>query len=580
VIQTPKICELPDQAAHDLAFSLDRRLQVALATLTGGLSPISLALASTDWGYHMATSIGALMCHTLETWHQALEAQSRGANLTSDDPRYADANWQVWPFSQAKDIHQMVESWWSKATRLRGMEHHHQDVMHFFIRQWLDMLSPSNSPWLNPTILKTMFDTQGISVALGMAHAVDDWRDSQGWPRLKEERPFQIGKDVACTPGHIIHRNHLAELIQYTPCTQQVQREPIFIVPSWIMKYYILDLSPVNSMVRYLVAQGHTVFMLSWRNPDESDALLDMRDYLELGVLNNLAVVTERTHGVPIHTVGYCLGGTLLGLAVAALSRPGSIKGAEKIAPIASMTLLAAQLDFSNPGELGVFIDEPQVSLLEDIMAEKGFLTGRQMATCFQFLKARDLFWSARIREYWLGQPDVMNDLMFWNADVTRMPASMHSEYLHKFYLHNALALGQYDVDDQPVSLSDIRVPVFAVGTVKDHVTPWQSAYEVTRLTQSEVTFVLASGGHNAGILSPPNATDRCYQQLTIPLDLRIESPQSWLSMAKTINGSWWPAWHGWLVARSSGTLDANQREALDPIAPAPGSYVFVRYDD
>ena len=580
MIHTPKICETPDRSGPDLAFAFDRRLQVALAAFTGGLSPISLALASTDWGYHMATSPGVLMCHTLETWHQALEATTTKKNSTSDDPRYADASWQMWPFSHVKDMHHMVESWWSKATQLRGMEHHHQDVMHFFIRQWLDMLSPSNAPWLNPTILTTMLETQGASMAAGMAHAIDDWRDSQGLLRLKEETPFQIGKDVACTPGHIIHSNHLAELIQYTPRTEQVQREPIFIVPSWIMKYYILDLSPVNSMVRYLVEQGHTVFMLSWRNPDESDALLDMRDYLELGVLNNLAVVTERTQGVPIHTVGYCLGGTLLGLAVAALSRPGSIKGAEKIAPIASMTLLAAQLDFSNPGELGVFIDEPQVSLLEDIMAERGFLTGRQMAACFQFLKARDLFWSARIREYWLGQPDVMNDLMFWNADVTRMPASMHSEYLHKFYLHNALALGQYEVDGKPVSLSDIHVPVFAVGTVKDHVTPWQSAYEVSQLTQSEVTFVLASGGHNAGILSPPEATDRSYQQLTMPLDLRIESPQSWLTRAETINGSWWPAWHTWLVAHSSGTVAANQREALDPLAPAPGAYVFVRYND
>lgn len=580
MINRPKICDSADPSASDLAFALDRQIEVSLAALTGGLSPISLALASTDWAYHMATSPSLLMCHTLDTWRQTTEAHAAQKDLTADDPRYADANWQTWPFSAAKDMHHMVESWWSKVTQLRGMEHHHQDVMHFFIRQWLDMLSPSNSPALNPTILKTMFDTRGASVAHGMAHAMDDWRDSQGLPRLEKETQFRIGTDVACTPGQVIHRNHLAELIQYTPSTQQVQCEPIFIVPSWIMKYYILDLSPMNSMVRYLVDQGHTVFMLSWRNPDASDALLDMRDYLELGVFNNLAVVTERTQGAPIHTVGYCLGGTLLGLAVAALSRPGAIQGAEKIAPLASMTLLASQLDFSNPGELGVFIDEPQVSLLEDIMAEQGFLSGRQMAACFQFLKARDLFWSARIREYWLGQPDVMNDLMFWNADVTRMPASMHSEYLHKFYLHNALALGQYEVDDVPVSLSDIRVPVFAVGTVKDHVTPWQSAYEVSRLTQSEVTFVLASGGHNAGILSPVGATDRSYQQHTMPLNSRIESPQTWQQTAKSVNGSWWPAWHAWLVTHSSGSIPAHQREALDPITQAPGSYVFVRYDD
>lgn len=580
MINTSHICDASDQSTSDLAFAFDRQLQVALAAWTGGLSPISLMLASTDWAYHLATSPSVLMCHTLETWHQTLEANASKKDLTLGDPRYADSNWQMWPFSTAKDMHHMVESWWRKVTQLRGMEHHHQDVMHFFIRQWLDMFSPTHSPCLNPTILKTMYETRGASVIRGMAHAMDDWRDSQGLPRLKKEVQFRVGKDVACTPGHVIHRNHLAELIQYTPNTPHVHREPIFIVPSWIMKYYILDLSPTNSMVKYLVDQGHTVFIVSWRNPDASDALLDMRDYLELGVLNNLAVVTERTQGVPIHTVGYCLGGTLLGLAVAALSRPGTIKDAEKIAPLASMTLLAAQLDFSDPGELGVFIDEPQIALLEDIMAAQGFLTGRQMAACFQFLKARDLFWSARIREYWLGEPDVMSDLMFWNADVTRMPASMHSEYLHNFYLHNALASGQYKVDDVPVLLSDIRLPVFAVGTVKDHVTPWQSAYEVSRLTQSEVTFILASGGHNAGILSPPNAPERSYQQLTTPSNSGIESAPTWQKLAPTTNGSWWSAWHAWLVTHSSGTVPASQRVALDPICDAPGTYVFVRYKD
>jgi polyhydroxyalkanoate synthase len=272
--------------------------------------------------------------------------------------------------------------------------------------------------------------------------------------------------------------------------------------------------------------------------------------------------------------VGYCLGGTLLGLAVAALSRQGTIKGAERIAPLASMTLLAAQLDFSDPGELGVFIDEPQVALLEDIMAEQGFLTGRQMGACFQFLKARDLFWSARIREYWLGQPDVINDLMFWNADVTRMPASMHSEYLHKFYLHNALALGQYEVDDVPISLSDIRLPVFAVGTVKDHVTPWQSAYEVSRLTQSEVTFILA--------------TMRAFYHRPMPPIAAINnSPCRWICASNRPSlGSIWPSpstdrggphgMHGlWHTA-----LAPSQQASAKPWIPSPKPLALMFLSD
>ncbi len=564
-----------------MASRWDRRLQVAWALSTAGLSPISLALAMTDWYLHALASPGALTQHTVDHWTHSLAAWGGQLHLPPGDPRYAHPAWQAWPFSALAHLHHVNENWWQCTTQLRGMEHHHQEVVAFLARQWLDMLSPSNCPWLNPEVLHTTQQTQGLNWVQGLAYTIDDWETSLGLePSRTLHDHYRPGTEVACTPGQVIHRNHLVELIQYTPQTPQVQREPVFIVPSWIMKFYILDLSPDNALVKYLVEQGHTVFIVSWRNPDASDALLDMHDYLALGVFNPLAVITERTGGVPIHTMGYCLGGTLLAIGVSALSRPQQVKDAQHIAPIASMSLLAAQIDFHDAGELGVFLDEAQVSFLEDLMAEKGFLSGTQMAKSFEYLRARDLFWSARVREYWLGKPEVPNDLMSWNADVTRMPAAMHSQYLHAFYLHNALAEGHYEVEGEPVSLGDVRVPVFAVGTVKDHVTPWKSAYQVMRLTPSEVTFVLASGGHNAGVISPPGLPNRSYQQLTTQAGAHIDSPTTWQHTAPTFSGSWWPAWHDWLMAHSSGTVPAATRQPLGSLGAAPGTYVAVRYDD
>ena len=562
----------------ELAATLDRKIQTALAALTGGLSPVSLALAITDWAWHLTGSPGTLACMALECGQSMTSTPDKEM---SDDPRFNHEAWEDWPFQVFKRLHHTRETWWNHATQLRGMEHHHQDVMHFLAHQWLGATSPSNLPWLNPVVLKATLETQGQNLLQGATLGLQDWQRSWGMqPQPAQQSAYRPGIEVACTPGHVIHSNHLIELIQYTPQTPQVQREPILIVPSWIMKYYILDLSPANSLVKYLVEQGHTVFMVSWRNPDESDALLDMQDYLKLGVLNPLAVITERTGGVPIHTAGYCLGGTLLAIAAAALASPNSLPEADTIAPLASMTLLAAQLDFHDPGDLGVFLDEAQVALLEDTMAEKGFLSGQLMGSSFQLLKPRHVFWSALVGKYWLGIPDIDDDLTAWNADVTRMPASMHSQYLHKFYLHNELAEGQFEVDDEPVSLEDIHLPVFALGTLKDHVTPWESAYKVMRLTRSDVTFVLTSGGHNAGVLSVPGLPLRSYQKLTTQADTHLSSPENWHHTAPTFEGSWWPEWHAWLVQHSSGLVPAQDIRTADTLGPAPGQYVQVRYKD
>jgi polyhydroxyalkanoate synthase len=444
------------------------------------------------------------------------------------------------------------------------------------------MLSPANVPWLNPEVQQRTWASGGSNLLQGLANAQDDWRRRHGLAPLQpDERAYQPGVDVATTPGRVVHRNHLVELIQYSPSTPQVNAEPVFIVPSWIMKYYILDLSPHNSLVKWLVGQGHTVFMLSWRNPDEGDALLDMADYLQLGVFDPLAAIARCVPGEAVHAMGYCLGGTLLSIGAAALARPGQVAGAEQLPALASLSLLAAETDFSEPGEMGVLIDEAQVQLLEAMMAERGFLTGRQMAGSFQFLHARELVWSATLREVWLGERLRPNDLMAWNADVTRMPATMHSEYLRRCYLRNELATNRYPVEGRPVALGDIRQPIFLVGTEKDHVAPWKSVYKLHQLADTEVTFVLANGGHNAGIVSEPGHAGRRHAVHTQTSHDAWLPPEAWCDQARRVDGSWWPTWQAWLLAKGSGRqVPARNPQAVPGLPAAPGAYVLQRYLD
>ena len=571
--------------AQDAASALDSTARAIGARFTAGLSPISLGLALADWGWHLASAPGTaarLVTAAQTGLVQALAAApDETAAALAADPRFRDPSWTQWPYSVLANVHLARQAWWDQALQLRGVERHHRDVVRLFARQWLDMQSPNNWLWTNPQVQEKTVATHGANLVQGAKHAIDDWRREHGLaPREADEPRYQPGVDVACTPGEVVYRNHLVELIQYAPQTSRVQREPLLIVPSWIMKYYVLDLSPHNSLVRYLVGEGHTVFMLSWRNPDEGDALLDMDDYVQLGVLAPLAEVTRRTGGVPIHAMGYCLGGTLLSIAAAALARPGGVHGAPAIAPLASLSLLAAQVDFREPGDLGILTDDAQVEMLEAMMAERGFLTGRQMAGSFQFLRSRELIWSTRMREYLLGERNAPNDLMAWNADTTRLPAVMHSQYLRRMYLRNDLAEGRYEVDGRPVSVSDVRVPAFVVGTVKDHVSPWHSVYKLHRLLGGDVSFVLTNGGHNAGIVSEPGHPRRHFQMHLTRAGDPAMTADEWQARAERHEGSWWPAWHAWLGALSSGQVAARRIDAKDSLGAAPGSYVHVRYAD
>lgn len=583
--------------SHDAAAALDATAQEIMARLNSGLSPVSLALALTDWTLHMATSPGtrsrlgaqaqALAMQWLTHSMPSLTAEPHPerqqhplVEALAQDPRFSNPAWNRFPWSSLASANKALELWWHEASELRGMSDHSSGQMRFYTRQALDLLSPGN--WLpsNPEAIHKAIQSGGGSLLEGAQHAVDELRLRHGLDPAGRRQPDpRPGQGLAMTPGEVVMRNHLIELIQYAPTTREVQKEPVLIIPSIIMKYYILDLSPENSMVKWLVAQGHTVFILSWRNPDEGDALLGLDDYVRVGVLEALDHV-RREIGQPVHLAGYCLGGTFAAMAAAALQgRHAQVAGTGE--PLASLTLMAAETDFTEPGEMGTLIDESQVDMLEAVMAEKGFLTGRQMAGAFQFLHSRDLVWSQRTKSLLLGEPAFTNDLMIWNADVTRLPAVMHSQYLRRMYLHNDLANARYVFEGQTLSLRDIRTPLFAVGTVKDHVSPWRSVFKIHHLVTGEVTFVLTNGGHNAGIVSEPGHAGRSYQLLTTEPQQARRSPDNWVAVAPHHEGSWWKAWHEWLTAcGAEERVPARLPTGHPALGTAPGEYVMVRYAD
>lgn len=606
----------PPRAEDDVSV-LDRQAAAVMARLWSGLSPVSLALASTDWALNLASSPGSQVRLVQHAWKQgadwfsdagsAVIAQAGAwlpgwhagaggpavpatplAAALAEDQRFAAPAWQLPPWRLLATAHKSCEAWWLQACSLRGMQLHSRDQMRFYGLQLLDMLAPGNVLASNPEALQLAWQTGGQSLLHGLGHMLGELPAARGW-HAEARAPSGIGpgSGLAMTPGRVVMRNALVELIQYRPATPEVHAEPVLIVPSCIMKYYILDLSPHNSLVRWLVGRGHQVYILSWRNPDQSDALLGMDDYVHDGVLAALDHLHCAT-GRPVHLAGYCLGGTFAAIAAAALGggdaracHPAVETGMADAGPLASLTLLAAETDFSEPGEMGVLIDEAQVHQLEEVMAARGFLSGREMAASFQFLHSRELVWSSRTRRWLLGADEQPSDLMIWNADLTRLPAVMHSQYLGSCFLRNDLAEGRYLFQGQPVSLRDIRVPVFAVGTVKDHVSPWHSCYKVHRLVSAEVTFALTNGGHNAGIVSEPGHPGRHYQLLTTPLGQPWRTSGEWLQAAPRFEGSWWSAWDRWLQEKGSGGQVAARMPPEDEaLGPAPGRYVMVRYED
>ncbi|WP_184532954.1 MULTISPECIES: alpha/beta fold hydrolase [unclassified Variovorax] len=570
-------------AGHGPA-AMDLPLKQWIARLANGISPASLAQAQSDWLAHLMvsptkqTELSASALRRSLAWWLALVSSEKDAEadeaMAVQDKRFARPEWKQPPFDALARAFLSTQQWWEEACRgVRGVSKHHEDQVAFVARQWLDMVSPSNFVATNPEVLKQTLLTGGANLANGWINWVRDAAAVAGDAKPRGVEAFLPGKAVALTPGKVVMRNELAELIQYEPTTATVLREPVFIVPAWIMKFYILDLTPEDSLVKYLVDNGHTVFIVSWRNPRSGQAGLGMEDYVRHGVFESLDTIRSLYPESDVHAAGYCLGGTLLAISAALPECPHAIR---------TLTLFAAQTDFSEPGELGLFMDESQISFLEDLMTENGYLDGRRMAGAFQLINSKDLVWSKLVHEYLMGATTPMTALRAWNADATRMPARMHAEYLRHLYLRNDLAEGRYRcTSHEPVDLSRIGVPMFVVATENDHVSPWKSVYRIHRLVDSPIDFLLTSGGHNVGIVNPPAGpaahTAASYRKAHHAARKAPAEPDEWFASAQYSHGSWWPAWTHWLRKHSSGeiaTLPVQGVAVNGKEIPAPGSYV------
>ena len=603
---TPRKSDGPDRAAEPEARppqgepfeteaartpTLDRLIHAWQARFTQAVSPAVLRLAFSDWAEHLANAPGKqleLAEETARNWVRLLQYQFQHAqdpkcppcvDPLPHDRRFTHPAWQKPPFDTIYQRFLLQQQWWHSATTgISGVAPGNERIAEFTARQLLDVFSPANLPWTNPVVLRATMEQGGLNFLRGFINLIEDWGRAVTDRRPVGAENFVVGRNVATTPGKVVYRNELIELLQYAPSTDTVRPEPVLIVPAWIMKYYILDLSPENSLVRHLLANGFTVFMVSWRNPKADQRDLGMDDYRRLGIEAALEAVNAICPDAKVHSCGYCLGGTLLSIAAAQMGREHDDR-------LASVTLFAAETDFSEAGELMLLINEGQVAYLEDMMWEQGYLDARKMAGTFQILRSNDLIWSQIVRQYMLGERPAMTDLMAWITDATRMPYRMHSEYLRHLFLGNDLAEGRYVAGGRPVALPDIRTPMFVVGTETDHIAPWRSVYKIHLLTDTDITFLLTTGGHNVGILGlgerRQGLPSRSFRIAERPAHGSHLDPDTWVSTAEQCDGSWWPAWTAWLDQRS-GTPTAPPKlgapkEGYPPLTEAPGRYVLER---
>ena len=440
--------------------------------------------------------------------------------------------------------------------------------MQFYTRQFLDAMSPTNFAATNPEVLKATIESKGENLLEGVAHMLQDLDRNGGNFNVKMTNldHFHLGKNIATTPGKVIYQNEMMQLLQYSPSTETVRKRPLLVLPAWINRFYILDLQPKNSFVKWAVDQGHTVFLMSWVNPDESYADKAFDEYLLKGPIAALDAIELATGEKEVNAVGYCIGGTLLGITAAYMAAKGDKR-------IASCTYFTSMFDFSEPGEIGVFVDEPQIDLLEKHMRFKGFLEGHHLAEAFRMLRENDLIWSFFVKDYLLGQEPMPFDILYWNSDSTNMPATMHSYYLRNMYLHNRLREPDgITLGGEGIDLRRITVPQYFLSASEDHIAPWKSTYAGTQLVSGPVRFVLGASGHIAGVMNPPAAKKYCYWTN----DTVTPTPDEWLAGTKRHEGSWWVDWDQWVGQFAGGSVPARQPGdgKLTPIEDAPGSYV------
>ena len=515
-----------------------------------------------------------LFYNTLGIWHKTAERmlmlRARDADAPKDK-RFKHPEWsENAVFNFVKDSYLVVaESILSAIRDVKGMDEASARRVDFYTRQFVDALSPSNFVATNPEVLTATLASGGQNLLHGLENLLADLERGNGRLAITmtDMKAFRLGENIATTPGKIVYQNELMQLIQYTPSTREVRRRPLLIVPPWINKFYVLDLQPKNSFIKWAVDQGHTVFAISWVNPDEKLAAKGFENYMLEGPLAALDAIESATGERSVNAIGYCLGGTLL----ASTAAYSAAKGDDRIT---SATYFATLVDFTEVGDMAVFIDEEQLASLERRMRERGYLEAQDMATAFNMLRANDLIWSFVVSNYLLGKEHIPVDLLFWNSDSTRMPAAMHSFYLRKMYQQNLLAKpGGITLADTPIDLSKVRTPTFILATREDHIAPWKSTYAATRLYSGPIKFVLSDAGHMAGVISPPGTKYGHWANDELP-----SSPDEWFGGATPNQGSWWPVWDEWITQLDSGRVPAREPGGgkLTIIEDAPGSYVRV----
>lgn len=549
------------------------------------VDPLNLSDAYLQWLGETAKNPFNLLGAGLNYWQDSLrlyqQAMSSLAGFKSDpviepardDRRFSDGAWLENPlYDFIKQSYLLTARWMRETVNNNGdLDKKIANKVEFFTERYIDAMSPTNFVATNPVVLEKTLQTKGANLVMGLKNMLQDLERGKGQlrTRMTDEDVFELGVNVGATPGKVVFQNRMMQLIQYAPSTKKVFRRPILVVPPWINKFYIMDLQPRNSLIKWMVDQGHTVFVISWVNPDETYSDTPFDAYLLEGTMAALDAIKLATGGSNVNAVGYCIGGTLLAATL-------GYTAAHSDDRIKSATFLTTMLDFSNPGDLGVFVDEQQVSALNEQMQEDGYLEGSSMATTFNLLRANDLIWSFFINNYLLGNDPKPFDLLYWNSDSTRMPANMHNWYLNNLYIKNMLIKpAGVTLADTPIDLSQVKTPVCFVSTVDDHIAPWQSTYAGARLFSGRVKFILGGSGHIAGIINPPVNNKYGYRVTNKP----PADPEKWLAEAKVHAGSWWPEWARWAKRHAGAEVTARTPGdgKLKILEDAPGSYVKVR---
>lgn len=491
------------------------------------------------------------------------------------DKRFKSEEWsQNQIFDYIKQSYLLTSNWvQDTVSEVDGLDDHTKKKVDFYTKLYTDALSPTNFFWSNPDVLKKTLESKGDNLVHGLENMLDDLKRGKGQlsPKMTDETAFEVGKNIAVTPGKVIFENDLMQLLQYTPTTEKVYKKPLLITPPWINKFYILDLKQENSFIRWCVDQGYTVFIISWVNPDERHQDKTFESYMSEGILAALDAIEASIGEKEVTAIGYCIGGTLMASTLAYLAAVGENR-------IKACTFFAAQLDFEDAGDLLVFTDEEQIQMIERKMEEAGFLEGKDMATTFNMLRSNDLIWSFVINNYLLGKSPFPFDLLYWNSDTTNMPPKMHSFYLRNMYQKNLLQKpGALTLGGQPIDLGKVDIPVFVQASKDDHIAPYKSVFKDTQLFSGPAEFMLAGSGHIAGVINHPDA--KKYQHWTNSKKKKYKDAEEWMKDATEHPGSWWPHWDKWLSKKSGPKVAARDpaKGKLKPIEDAPGSYVKVR---